>query len=266
MKPVLFLDPIIKKFFTSSNDDIFTQVQALSGEIYRDIKGRQTKRVCINDEFYFIKFHQGVGWAEIIKNWLQFKTPIIGAQNEYLAINKLHQLGIDTMTVVGFGQKGYNPAKQQSFLITKELKNTVSLEDFTIPPSNFIYKRQLIHQLAKITYLMHHHGMNHQDLYLCHFLIRPTIDNTTCYVIDLHRAKIKKKISLRYRIKDLAALYYSSHDMDLTRSDIFRFIHTYTKQSPSYTIKKNKWLWLAVKKKATRIYWKDFKKPAKYKL
>ena len=267
MSQHVVLDPSIASFFHSSNEDIFNQVKNLSGEVYRDINGRQTKRVCIQGHFYFIKYHAGVGWTEILKNWLQLKRPILGAENEYLAIKALHKIGIDTMTVVGFGKKGCNPAQQSSFLITKELAHMVSLEDLEL--QDFTYKRQLISKVAQMTYLLHHHGINHQDLYLCHFLIQLTVkgqQGQPCYLIDLHRAQIKKKVPLRYRIKDLAALYYSSHDVGLTRSDILRFVKIYTQQSPSQAIKKNKWFWLSIKKKATRIYKKDFKKRPNFKL
>jgi len=60
---------------------------------------------------------------------LQFRLPVLGARNEWLAIQRLQRLDIDTMTLVGYGERGSNPAQRQSFVITEALEETVSLED-----------------------------------------------------------------------------------------------------------------------------------------
>jgi len=62
------------------------------------VKNRKTMRFSINGKNYFIKIHTGCGWKEVIKNWVQFKQPIVSAENEYLAIRRLESLKIDTMT------------------------------------------------------------------------------------------------------------------------------------------------------------------------
>ena len=67
---------------------------ALEGEVFRDVPGRRTLRVEINGRSYFVKLHYGVGWGEVFKNWLQLKTPIIGAENEYEACTALADVGI----------------------------------------------------------------------------------------------------------------------------------------------------------------------------
>ena len=40
------------------------------------------------------------------------------------------ELGVDTMRAVAFAQRGSNPAKRHSFIVTEELAPTISLEDF----------------------------------------------------------------------------------------------------------------------------------------
>ena len=42
----------------------------------------------------------------------------------------MHELGINGPKVKYYHSKGLNPSSQSSFLITKELKDTISLEDF----------------------------------------------------------------------------------------------------------------------------------------
>jgi heptose I phosphotransferase len=46
------------------------------------------------------------------------------------AYERLTELGVDTMRAVAYGERGSNPARRQSFMITEELAPTISLEDF----------------------------------------------------------------------------------------------------------------------------------------
>ena len=46
-------------------------------------------------------------------------------------------------------------------------------------------------------------------------------------MIDLHRAQVRSAVPLRWRNKDLAALYFSALDIGLTRRDKLRFLRTY---------------------------------------
>ncbi|MEJ7247926.1 lipopolysaccharide kinase InaA family protein, partial [Staphylococcus epidermidis] len=70
---------------------------------------------------YFVKIHRGIGWGEILKNLVTAKLPVLGAGQEWVAIQRLQALVVPTMTAVAFGEKGSNPADQHSFIITQEL-------------------------------------------------------------------------------------------------------------------------------------------------
>ena len=108
----------------------FDGVLNADGQLFRDLPQRQTLRIESRGRSLFIKRHLGVGWREIFKNYLQLRLPVISAENEFLAIKKLQALGVETMTCVGYGKRGSNPARQQSFIITDDLVGSVSLEDY----------------------------------------------------------------------------------------------------------------------------------------
>jgi len=230
----------------------------LGGELYRDMNGRKTLRFFIDDEGFFIKQHFGIGWKEVFKNLSQLKLPVVGARTEYNAIKFLHSLGIDTMDIVGFSQHGINPATIKSFLITKELDSTVSLEDYCVNWSNeppaFSEKQLLLRKVAGIVKKMHENGLNHRDLYICHFLMRKSnevVDNETpLFVIDLHKAQIRQKVPERWLIKDLSALYYSAMHIGLTRRDFLRFIKQYRGDSRRKVHESEVLFWNKVEKKA----------------
>ena len=215
----------------------FSQVLKLEGESVRDMNSRKTIRFYHGQQCYYAKLHFGIGWKEIFKDLSQGRWPVLGARDEFLAISRLHTLGISTLDCVGFGEHGISPAHRQSFLITREISHAISLEDLVktwkhTPPS-FKMKRYFISQIAHIARTLHTHGLNHRDFYLCHFLwVKPyteplSIEKSTLYLIDLHRVQLRTHTPLRWRIKDLAGLYYSAFDVPLTRYNLLRFIKTY---------------------------------------
>ena len=215
--------------------DPFAEVEFLQGELFRDMKTRRTLRVEIDGNGYFVKIHRGVGWPEIFKNLLSGKLPVLGAAQEWRALERLRLAGVPTMTCVAFGERGRDPARRHSFIVTREIAPSVDLEVFargwrTSPPP-FTLKRALIARLAEMVGAMHHSGINHRDCYICHFLLRtdppPAPDCLSLSLIDLHRAQTRASTPSRWRDKDLAALYFSVLDIPLTRRDKLRFLRIY---------------------------------------
>jgi heptose I phosphotransferase len=235
----------------------FEMRMQLGGEIYRDVDGRKTLRFFVDGGGFFIKQHFGIGWAEIFKNLIQLKLPVLGARNEYLAIKRLKALNIDTMDIVGFEQRGINPAKIESYLITRELENTVSLEDscqeWNRCQPDFLEKQILIKKVAEIAKKMHENGVNHRDFYICHFLLKKTdkvTDSSFLFLIDLHRAQLRNRVPERWLLKDLAALYFSAMDIGLTKRDILRFIKWYRGSCLRSVMKQERIFWNKVEQKA----------------
>lgn len=284
------------------NKDPFEEVDKLQGKVYRLVKTRRTLQFEFNGKSYFAKIHHGVGWREIFKNFVQIKTTILGADNEFNAIRKLESLDIGTMNAAAFGKKGHNPATQDSFIITDDIQNCISLEDFTknwnVNSPLFNIKLALINKVAWVSRQLHTNGVNHRDYYICHFLLDPTSlekklivdscqlsDNehpttntihgrdaraTTgteprtldpkLFVIDLHRAQIRKKTPHRWIVKDVAGIWFSAMNIGLTKKDIFRFIKIYSNDSLKNELNKNLAFWKEVNSKAIALYRKEFKK------
>jgi tRNA A-37 threonylcarbamoyl transferase component Bud32 len=217
------------------DQDPFDAAFALNGKVYRELESRRTLRFEINGKGYFAKLHHGVGWWVIIREVLRLRSPVTSAQTEYSALALLEKIGVPSMHPVAFGVRGRNPAHQDSFLITEELTNTASLEDFCKEwpshPPNGNLKRGIINQVAQMVRRMHAAGMNHRDCYLVHFLLHlESINNNAPKIslIDLHRAQIHPlPLPQRWRNKDLAALAYSSSLIGLTKKDRYRFLKIY---------------------------------------
>ncbi|MEX2130173.1 MAG: lipopolysaccharide core heptose(I) kinase RfaP [Pseudohongiellaceae bacterium] len=247
-----------------ASEDAFAFFEKKQGRVYRELEGRTTKRIEIEGSAYFVKLHHGVGWAEIFKNLLQLRAPVISAGNEWRALDRLRTLGVDTMNVVGFGSKGVNPARIHSFVITEELPDTVSLEEFcgdwenNKPPVKLKWK--LIEKVADISRTMHGSGICHRDFYICHFLLhRSSISadagrEPRLSLIDLHRALVKRKLGRRWIEKDLAGIYFSSMDIGLTERDRLRFVRHYASHDLRSSIIQERAFWKRVTTKARALY------------
>jgi heptose I phosphotransferase len=264
---MIYLREEFKQVWKGQNP--FAAVDSLDGEVLRAVKNRRTLRFELNGESYFAKIHHGVGWKEIMKNLIQFKKPVLGAGNEWAALKKLKEIGIDTMVPCAYGLRGRNPARQDSFIITEDLINTESLEEFcrdwpTNPPP-FELKKGLIEKLAEVSRQMHQSGMNHRDYYICHFLLdvsngRNNINPTSlkASMIDLHRAQIRKKTPYRWIVKDLGGLYFSAMEIGLTQRDLFRFIRIYADASLREVLNQDSSFWKGVMRTAESLFIKEF--------
>ena len=221
---------------------------------------------------YYLKTHTGVGWPEIIKNWTYLRLPVLGAKNEWHGVHHLERLGIDTLTIAGYGTSG-GYAARQSFILTEEIEGSISLEELgyewqRTPPrkkSELRYKRWLIRKIAEVARTIHQSGANHRDFYLGHFLLQRTYDDgelsiekSKLYIIDLHRMQIRRETPKRWKLKDISGLRYSCLALIeaglLTQRDLYRFISTYQGAPLREALSGNQAFWHEVVLKAKNLH------------
>lgn len=247
----------------------FERVRQIEGPPVRAKEGRRTLRFELAGRAYYLKHHRGVGWAEVFKSWSSLRAPVTSARNEWEAMNLLKQLNLLTLDPVAYGNRGLNPARQESFLITRELTGTESLEDLVKDWTNqrpaFSFRRALIDAVAEITRTIHQNGINHRDLYLCHFLLAQDSAprEPRVYLVDLHRAQLRKRVPRRWLVKDLASIYFSSLDIGLDRKDVLRFLRRYFDGSLREVLNRERDLLMAVQRRALQLYVRDFGRPPK---
>lgn len=234
---------------------------APADDVYRDKEGRRTLRIHHGGRSFFLKVHTGVGWPEIFKNLLQGRLPVVDASNEYRAVQALQRAGVDTLSIAAYARRGLNPARLQSMILTDDLVDTVSLEEYCANwrsrPPPFIERMRLTLKLADSARRMHAAGINHRDFYLCHFHLDVNSleqGRLRCYLIDLHRAQLRGHTPRRWRIKDLAGLYFSAMDCGLQPRDLLRFIRHYSKGGLRQALGSEISLWRQVDERARKLY------------
>ena len=258
---MIWVDPDYQVFFPPTS--MFDLIENINGEIYRVGKGRITLRFEYGNQVFFLKRHTGIGWQEIFKELFQGRLPIVSAMNEWRALKQLQIMNIPSLQPVACGEQGWNPARRQSFLITLELDSTISLEDLALnwqKHDNFmVMKRKIIRQVAVLISRIHDVGLNHRDMYICHLHIKRSWisdpeGDPEIFIIDLHRAQIRLKVPVRWLVKDIASLYFSSMDAGLTHRDYLRFIQKYCHKSLRNSLNMKKRFWSDVQNRAEYLY------------
>ncbi|WP_026305924.1 lipopolysaccharide core heptose(I) kinase RfaP [Thioalkalivibrio sp. ALMg9] len=251
--------------------DPFEQVMNLDGEIVRHVDGRRTFRFELGAQRYFAKVHTGMPWRRILRKLSQFRIPVLGAEPEWRAIHRLQELDIPTTPPVAFGlRRGLNPARERSFVITRDLGHTRTLEQECLrwpeQPPAFAFRLRLIREVARIARLLHENGMNHRDFYLCHFRLNLNRNEAATmegevppqlHLMDLHRVQQHRRPPERARIKDLGGLYFSALDIGLGRRDLLRFIREYRQASIRVTLTGDTRLWQRVTQRARWQYQRE---------
>ncbi len=220
---------ILKKPFDQWGERAFDKVRSLQGTVARSLETRKTLRFELEGGAYYAKYHKGGNVGELLKNLLSLRMPVFSAKNEWKAIEHLHRHSVDTMTAVAYGYRGVAPLWTESFLITEELKNCISLEDVLLKgiwkTLSVSERRDLVYLLAETVKKMHEAGVNHRDCYLCHFLWNR--EENRLYIIDLHRSQIRASVPHRWLLKDIASLYFSSLSQDIPATYFMRFAKVY---------------------------------------
>ena len=243
-------------------ENIFTFIAEMDGEEFRALESRRTIAVDLGSKRYFVKYHRGTKTAEILKNLLQFRLPVVSAHNEWRALSCLDALNIKVPQIAAYGRRGLLPQTCESFIVTDDVGTQENLEDLTrdwqSKPPAFARKLALIREVAAISRRMHSSGICHRDYYICHFMVTGNIEEDSgkggsLTLIDLHRALVKRKLGQRWVIKDIGSLYFSAMDIGLTSRDLFRFIRLYSGMSLKNAMTRKSDFWKLVFERATKL-------------
>jgi heptose I phosphotransferase len=230
---------INKDYLDLLKDNGLDTFQALrdycGGSILKKNRFRSVSRIELGSRVFYLKRHF---WP--CRERLRSMNPFMrkeDASNEWNNMLLLKSMGFNTMTPVAFGESKRFALTSFSLTLTENLYNAEKMEAFFPkqfkPPlthDNLYAKRAYIKKLAVLARDLHINGLNHQDFYLGHILLRQKDD--TLFIIDVQRMHKNATISLHDRIKDLAQLFYSAKRLGVfTKTDQLRFFNAYTGSS-----------------------------------
>ncbi len=179
----------------------------------------------------FLKRYQNPPLDIQLDRWLCNHGPVTCGLFETKAAKILTAAGVNTAKIIAYGQQTNLLFENSSFVITEQVPAASSLEqklpryfDGPTTGKNLAARRQFIDELAQFIKTFHNTGFCHRDLYLCHIFCD---DNERLTLIDLARAFQPRLFGQRFRIKDIAQLYYSAPAKYFSRTDRLRFYITY---------------------------------------
>lgn len=227
---------IHKDYFDLLRDNGLDTLEALrnfnGGSLLKKNKFRSVTRIILGSRVFYLKRHF---WP--CRERLRSINPLLrkeDARNEWNNMFLLNSMGFNTMPPVAFGEKKKFALTYFSLTLTENLYDAEKLEVFfpkhfkpPLPHEKIDDKRAYITKLAVLVRNFHVKGLNHQDFYLGHILVRQEDDKL--FIIDVQRMHNNRTVSLHNRIKDLAQLTYSAKGLGIfTKTDLLRFFLVYT--------------------------------------
>ena len=203
----------------------------------------------------YIKRYTRIPLREKIKQAFSLKFRSFDAFHEWNALNAFHKTGLATMIPMAVAELENSDTCNLTLGITDYVKAAELFKNFT--PDDNERKLNLIRKIATIAGRMHAAGFAHQDFYLVHMFVRESEDDKV-YLIDLQRLIMQKKLSRRWRIKDLGQLLFAARDY-VSDADIKIFWETYCSYAGE-KFKHDNSLIKAIIAKADKITTRDAKK------
>jgi heptosyltransferase-2 len=167
-----------------------------------------------------------------LRNWLSARSRKSSAVIEFTVVNELAIVGVGVPKVISYGEQWGLLFEKRSFIVTEKIPNAESIERqlpdcFNGPATteNVRRRRDVIARLARFIRKFHETDYRHRDLYFSHIFCD---DEGRFFLIDLARAFKPAILDRRYRMKDLAQMYYSAPGRYFSLTDRLRFYMIYT--------------------------------------
>ena len=211
-------------------DDLEDSVMSIESRDRLHAKqGRSTARVVFHgpggELSVYLKRHYRLPWTDRVKALVNPSGGHTPGAAEFRHLASVRSLGVEVPEVAAAGESIGPWGRLQSFLIVAELTGRTALNEIlpdlvrTIEPPEFeTLKRSLIAETAEITAKLHAARVFHKDLYLCHFFLDPSWNESSTgrrlTLIDLHRLGRHHWFAERWRAKDLGQLLYSTFEVE----------------------------------------------------
>jgi len=237
LSPQFFIRPEFKHAFEKLGLTSTEAVFSFTGgkDLAKTNLARHRSRIQFNIELpattLFLKRYDGPSAWKQLSNWLRHHSRRCTMFYDLTAAIELAENRINTPRTVCYGWQWGCFFEKRSFIVTEKIVNSESLERklpecFARPSNaeNLRQRRKFIAELAAFARVFHETGYCHSDFYFAHIFYS---DNGTFHVIDLQRAFKPLLLRYRFRIKDIAQLYYSAAGSVFSRTDRLRFYFNY---------------------------------------
>ncbi len=121
-----------------------------------------------------------------------------------------HNLG--TPQPLGYLEKRRGNLVLASYFVTENVEPCLKINQYLYYHSdNTEDINSLMHAVAEYITRMHASGLRHRDCNLTNFLLSPSGEGQRLVMIDLNRARIKRRLSAFTRVNDIGRLYWKQY-------------------------------------------------------
>ena len=267
LTPGFFVDPeyipALMDLELTTLDSVFAfdKCQDVNAKGLAPHRSRTCFELSPNGPKVYLKRYQHTPKMQQLANWIDHRRRCCTSVYDGHLTDDLDYAGISVPHTIAYGYQWSGLFEKRSFIMILEIPDAVSLEeklpacmtDFS--PSAARQRRAFIRKVADFVRQFHRTGCRHRDLYLCHLFLDKA---NTLHLIDLHRVFEPILLGERFRMKDIAQLYYSSPGHAISRADRLRFyLHYREKKKLTFW---DKYFIKQVKRKVRQIALRDLKK------
>jgi tRNA A-37 threonylcarbamoyl transferase component Bud32 len=196
-------------------EDPISSIRERGGEVLKDSKWRWAALIRLsNGRRLFLKRDKTKGWTEGLKYLF---SPSKG-RKEFLITTQLERRGLPVPRPLGWMERVWKGWVQESYYLSVGIGTGVSF----IEEAERSKEARSIHVLAKTVRRFQEAGLFHRDLHGGNFLW----EDDNLFLIDLHRARLVKTLTLRRRLWDLSHLFHSLRSM-WGEEEYLRFLDQY---------------------------------------
>ena len=187
-----------------------------------------------NGPTVYLKRYRNIPKLRQLANWFDHRRRCCTSVYDGHRTEELDRAGIAVPHTIAYGYQWSGLFEKRSFIMIQEIPDATSLEEKLPPcltdfsPAMARRRRAFIRQVADFVRRFHGTGCRHRDLYICHLFLDK---NEKLHLIDLHRVFKPALLGQRFRIKDIAQLYYSAPGRFISRADRLRFYLHYRQKN-----------------------------------
>lgn len=248
----IFVEPKWKRLFTEQGLDSLHAFSICKGDrCMRTVSSRCTVQLAV-------KGHSGHEFIFYLKKYYKDHKGMSGTEQAFIEFETLScflekGLPVPRPVVVGGGEHNSN---ELGILITEKIPGGIQADHLLgrvdgksgeVLPVSGRNRLDILQGIGQLAGKIHMERWVHRDMYLCHFF--PVIQSDgriNIYIIDLQRAFIPASHTFnRWRLKDLAALYYSSMECGLNKEELGRLFSAYFSAAGVVPWQQALWKWTA---------------------
>lgn len=184
----------------------------------------------VNGQRVVVKRYRIRGWREKIK----YLFVPSRARIEWRMMDALRARGIPASVPLAYGERRWCGVLLDESLIIKEIPGCLSFQAYikrhysgTLSKVKILQKRALLRKLADFIRHIHEKNIDHRDFHGGNILVTEADSGEPVfYLIDLHKARVCNRLSLRRKINNLA-LQCDIPGFPFSRTDCLRLIKYY---------------------------------------